>query len=86
MSKGYERRLQPNGSENPKYIDLLEEDKPEQPLSTTKSEKVTLEVHEDTEAMREEAKQEVTEETDGWSKFWKNEYDKQKDGDKVDEF
>ena len=28
MSKGYERRLHPNGSENPKYIDLLEEDKP----------------------------------------------------------
>jgi len=28
MSKGYERRLQSNGSENPKYIDLLEEDKP----------------------------------------------------------
>ena len=67
-------------------VSLLEEDKPEQPLSTTKSEKVTLEVHEDTEAMRENAKQEVTEETDGWSTFWKNEYDKQKDGDKVDEF
>ena len=28
MSKGYERRLAADGSENPKYIDLLEEDKP----------------------------------------------------------
>ena len=67
-------------------VSSLEEDKSEQPLSDTKSKKVILEVHEDTEAMRENAKQEVTEETDGWSTFWKKEYDKQKDGDKVDEF
>ena len=28
MSKGYEKRVSDDGSENPKYIDLLEEDKP----------------------------------------------------------
>ena len=28
MSKGFEQRKLPDGNENPKYIDLLEEDKP----------------------------------------------------------
>ena len=28
MAKGYERRIKSDGSKNPKYIDLLEEDKP----------------------------------------------------------
>ena len=28
MAKGYEKKLNGDGSENPKYVDLLEEDKP----------------------------------------------------------
>ena len=27
-NKGFERKLKSNGTENPKYVDLLEEDKP----------------------------------------------------------
>ena len=28
MSKGFEKKRKADGSENPKYVDLLEEDKP----------------------------------------------------------
>ena len=81
--------LTSNISDLKSHLSLLEGDKTDQPLSAKKSKKVTLEVNdadENAEKIREDAKQEVAKETNVWSTFWKNEYDKQKDGDGVDEF